>query len=75
MSVIDNIPKHALKVVKRANASGALDRGELTMSAARKLVCESMGLEETALDGPKEKAATKEAILEAIVSTDGIMLM
>lgn len=62
------IPSHAHKVVKKANASGALDRGELTMSAARTAVCESMGLADGALDGPEEKKAVKAAVTDAIVS-------
>jgi hypothetical protein len=62
------IPTHARKVVKRANASGALDRGDLSMSAARAAVCASMGLEQGALDGAEEKRAVKAAVTEAIVS-------
>jgi len=69
MPDLSKIPAHAKKVVQRANKSGALDRGEFTMAAARAAVCESMGLEEGALDEGEAKAAVKQAVKDALVGS------
>lgn len=66
-AILAKIPKHARIVVRRANDDGSLDRGELTMSAARLAVCKSLGLAPGALDGADAKSAVKSAIREAIV--------
>lgn len=62
------IRQHAKRVVQHANKTGAIERQELTLSAARALVAKSMGLDDDALDAPEEKKACKEAVLAEIVS-------
>lgn len=59
----------AKSVVSESMRSGALDRNELTMGEARRLVALKLGLAEDALDGAKDiRKQVKEAITEAIVS-------
>lgn len=63
------LPGAAERVVRKAMRSGAVDRGEFTMSEARRLVTIDLGLEEGALDAKDAKQLTREVIQEAIVST------
>jgi hypothetical protein len=62
------IPEHARRAVRKASRSGALDRGELTMNAARQAVCASMGLRAGALNGDDARKAVKRAVQDALVS-------
>ncbi|KAL1407022.1 hypothetical protein Q8F55_006435 [Vanrija albida] len=65
-AILAKIPKHARLVVRRANDDGSLDRGELTMSAARLAVCKSLGLPPDGLDGGDARSVVKNAIRAAI---------
>lgn len=64
------LPLRARQVVRAADKSGALDRGEFTMSAARRDVCERLGLGLSAKAAEKKdvKDAIKQAVKDALVS-------
>lgn len=63
------LPKCARQVVREAEKSGALDRGEFTMGNARRAVAERLGLSTEVAKQEDVKSAVKEAINDALVSS------
>lgn len=63
------LPKCARQVVREAEKSGALDRGEFTMGEARRAVCARLGISSEVAKEEDVKSAVKEAINDALVSS------
>jgi len=68
-SLLPKLKKCARTIVDQASQKGGtLDKGEFTMSLARKLITEEMGLKEGSLDGKEWKKVVKEEVTTALVN-------